>query len=544
MAVKAFTLDQTPDRTLALADALRRLAAGPAPAPAAMPVFDAGLHATTPFLVMDYESAETLDLVMRYEPPASLERALAVLAPVAELADAAWAAGFGHGTIAPAGIFLTPGGRRIRVSGWGVARALEAAGVAVPFDGPYGAPEQGTGRWGLAADVHALGAVALELLARHAAAPGRVPAAEWAPGMSRGERERVVAVLDRALAEDPAGRPESCAALIAALRAAGQPSTAIARPVSAGSTLVPAQQPRSAAAFATFDESEDDEATEASDSGELPLRVAAYEAAPLPVVPAERRTAWLVLALVAAVGIGLGGGMAYWLLSQQPMPGAVDARQQADILRTIRAEGAQPPPGETAAQGAAPVEPSTTPEDASRPVADALPGGANDAEAAALPTVDAAVPPGYVVVRSRPSGALVTIDGRFVGNTPVTARELGPGSYRVQVARPGYVPQVVPVTISADEPVRTLTVSLEPGVGTEAAGAASGAIAVDSRPRGARVLVDGRFVGLAPLRVSQVRPGSHDVTLELVGYRSATSRVQVPAGRVATVRMGLTGAGR
>jgi hypothetical protein len=61
----------------------------------------------------------------------------------------------------------------------------------------------------------------------------------------------------------------------------------------------------------------------------------------------------------------------------------------------------------------------------------------------------------------------------------------------------------------------------------------SGAIDVDSRPRGARVIVDGRFVGLAPLRLADVQPGDHQVTLELGGYRSATGRVRVDAGRTA-----------
>ena len=139
-------------------------------------------------------------------------------------------------------------------------------------------------------------------------------------------------------------------------------------------------------------------------------------------------------------------------------------------------------------------------------------------------------------MRSQPSGALVTIDGRHFGETPVVARGLAPGTYAVRVARPGHVPRTERVTIRAAAPVRTLDVTLAPGLEstpTTSATTTRGAIDVDSRPRGARVIVDGRFVGLAPLRLADVGPGDHQVTLELGGYRSATGRVRVDAGRTA-----------
>ena len=50
-----------------------------------------------------------------------------------------------------------------------------------------------------------------------------------------------------------------------------------------------------------------------------------------------------------------------------------------------------------------------------------------------------------------------------------------------------------------------------------------------------RRVVDGRFVGLAPLRLADVEPGDHQVTLELGGYRSAAGRVRVDAGRTAAL---------
>jgi hypothetical protein len=142
-----------------------------------------------------------------------------------------------------------------------------------------------------------------------------------------------------------------------------------------------------------------------------------------------------------------------------------------------------------------------------------------------------------LVVRSRPSGALVTIDGRVWGETPTVIGDLSIGPHEIRVARPGHVPETERVTLRASAPARTLTFTLEPGLKPEAA--VRGAIDVDSRPRGARVIVDGRFVGHAPLRLADLNPGEHHVTLELGGYQAASGRVDVEGGRSSELRLTL-----
>jgi hypothetical protein len=76
-------------------------------------------------------------------------------------------------------------------------------------------------------------------------------------------------------------------------------------------------------------------------------------------------------------------------------------------------------------------------------------------------------------------------------------------------------------------------------VAAPSAAATRGAVDVQSRPRGARVIVDGRFVGQAPLRVVDLRPGLHRVGLELGGYHSIDTQVRVDAGRSAPLRVTL-----
>ena len=57
------------------------------------------------------------------------------------------------------------------------------------------------------------------------------------------------------------------------------------------------------------------------------------------------------------------------------------------------------------------------------------------------PAARAADVRGRIVVRSTPSGAIVRVDGRLHGETPITIRDLALGAHTLQVARPGFVPR-------------------------------------------------------------------------------------------------------
>jgi hypothetical protein len=57
-----------------------------------------------------------------------------------------------------------------------------------------------------------------------------------------------------------------------------------------------------------------------------------------------------------------------------------------------------------------------------------------------------------------------------------------------------------------------------------------GAITLESEPAGAQVFVDGRAVGVTPLRTWEVRAGSHVVRVESEGYSRWSSAVRVVTG--------------
>ena len=58
----------------------------------------------------------------------------------------------------------------------------------------------------------------------------------------------------------------------------------------------------------------------------------------------------------------------------------------------------------------------------------------------------------------------------------------------------------------------------------------SGSLAVDSRPAGAQVFVDGALAGTTPLSLPQINAGDHAIRLERDGYRRWSSSVRIISG--------------
>jgi hypothetical protein len=135
------------------------------------------------------------------------------------------------------------------------------------------------------------------------------------------------------------------------------------------------------------------------------------------------------------------------------------------------AEPVEPAAADPPSAGAAPAE-LRTPAPASGPragqppsarVADAPPPAARPGAAASdLSSRPAAAGVGSLLVRSRPPGATVRVDGAEVGVTPVEVPDVAFGTHLVRIELPGYRPWVSDVDISGTEQVR-VGASLEPG---------------------------------------------------------------------------------
>lgn len=202
-----------------------------------------------------------------------------------------------------------------------------------------------------------------------------------------------------------------------------------------------------------------------------------------------------------------------------------------------RAEAAPPP---VPAPDAGPPASAARPRDRARPAVGSLPRGG--------PPVEAVRFDGRLLVRASPAGAAVEVNGAAVGVAPLALADLAPGMYRVRVSAPGYQPAERRVELTRQTPRAALAVTLPPA-GSVAGGevpqpsgpraAARASIEIVSRPARARVFLDGRAVGMTPLRVSALEPRAYTVRLELAGHRPWTLDVRALAGRLVRVTASL-----
>jgi DNA-binding beta-propeller fold protein YncE len=184
--------------------------------PAVVPVFDSREVEGELIVAMRLVAGGDLRRTIDREGPLPPPRAIALLGQVAEALDAAHAAGIVHRDVKPHNVLVE--GDRAYLSDFGLAKALDESGAqqsgaSVVGTAEYMSPEQWRGGpAGPAADVYSLGCVLYETLT------GIVPFArgdaDTEPEMPAG----LDAVIERAVAKDPADRYPSAGALIAAAR--------------------------------------------------------------------------------------------------------------------------------------------------------------------------------------------------------------------------------------------------------------------------------------------------------------------------------------
>jgi len=155
--------------------------------------------------------------------------------------------------------------------------------------------------------------------------------------------------------------------------------------------------------------------------------------------------------------------------------------------------------------------------------------------AGAAETVSASVggDTGYYSIQSSPSGASVTFDGKYVGQSPVVVdvSTTGTPGHTIVINAPNY--QTWTQTVQGN-PGSGQTISIfaalnpvQPPTGT---------IYVSSSPQGASAILDGGADSLVtPGTFYNVVPGYHTVKVSMAGYQSYSQQVQVVSGGTASV---------
>jgi hypothetical protein len=526
VAVKAFRLDVVPETVAKLAESLRRIPASGMANPAIVQVLDAGLEGMSAYLAMEYVSAETLDVALRHLAPAPLDRALPMLTDLAKAIEAAWAAGCGHGAIHPRDVFVLSGTNDVRLTGCGVVPALETAGIKSPPRRPYSAPERGTAdSWDIRADIYSLGVLAHELLTKRRPAGANEQDGSLATGTTPEARVLIRRVLAAALADRPDERFATPTAFVDALGAIvrGEPLGALPE----GANIAEERPPSSS--------------RKSESAPLLALAEAASAEAATPVVPSPAAPApdppgfWAPPPVAAA---------------DAPAP-AASARRQPVAPARPASPPVEAPPSSPASAGRDRLAGSDRSDrgDRSGPIPRPSPPPLRVSPPPVIVPMRAPFPWAAVLASALAGGALFGVAGYRIGlgRRPVPVAEVSqpappPGTDVVvppplvpaQDATPpkdaAEVPEATSAPRGATRPVVTPRPKSESAIGS---------LLVESRPAGARVVLDGKSLGVTPLTVPDVRVGSHPLRLERAGYKTLVTSVVIKSGERAKIAVTL-----
>jgi formylglycine-generating enzyme required for sulfatase activity len=146
-------------------------------------------------------------------------------------------------------------------------------------------------------------------------------------------------------------------------------------------------------------------------------------------------------------------------------------------------------------------------------------------------TFDFELTPGWsdVFVSSIPEGAAVSVDGKPAGNTPLKI-ELQEGNYLLQIRAEGFKAWQTRLAVVPNQPQSIKDIRLQ---------AADGTLALQTRPAGANVTIDQKFVGKTPIKAQLSANVQHEIQIAKAGYETASRRVQVATGRLETLAVDL-----
>ena len=130
--------------------------------------------------------------------------------------------------------------------------------------------------------------------------------------------------------------------------------------------------------------------------------------------------------------------------------------------------------------------------------------------------------PGSIRITSTPSaGATLFLDGERKGVTPFDLAELKPGSYELRLELEGY-----------DTAIRKI--EIQPGENPEesvALKALPASLKITTDPAGARIRMDGVYVGKSPLELNDLSSGSHEFEASLPYHMKARWEMDLAPGK-------------
>lgn len=475
-----------------------------------------GAERGIPYIVYSDLAGTAMDAVMRQDGPRPVAEVLQRAKQLADAIDFAASAGVYHGMMVPGDVILD--GERTGVSGFGLAQALIKSGIPAEAAAPYGSPQRLAGTPPTRADdVYSLASITIELLIGTPPDPDQDVSRALREAQGLPERRRI---------PRPAPHETRLFTRIAGVDA-GKLRAAFAAPFSEE----PSERPSTAAEFvASFEDAiSNKRKTDEPAPSVVTVAVASEEresppSAPAPVLDVKRAEDGTTLEPPARQeGVATEGRAA--------------RRRRARARRRERLATSRPPIRESHEH-----EPRERPESkVARP----------------QPIDDIALLKEVVALRegkSEGSRALLVV-GVVAVSVASFAAGFGGGFIFGQRSRPSTEPtevshhQSVPAlqapraAVEDPKPIASTTQTAEPiseekikshsTPSTRSAGSGqSGSLQVATRPSGAQVFVDDSLIGTTPLLLSNIEAGSKRLRIELSGYKTWATSVQIePSAR-------------
>lgn len=543
VAIKLITTPLPPERARRAADNLSALAETAPRVPGWAAPLEAGLYAAQPYLVTAFAPGDALDVALRQFGPAPLADLVPRLEGLARVLDAAAAADIAHGALHPRDVLVAEVGTEL--TGLGLWPILVAEGLRLPIRRPYRAPEVADGILDAAGDRYALAALAFEWMTGRRVAPGA--GFIDVPSIRGVDREALAALFTRALHDDPDERFATAGEFVSALAALAGDAVDDAPAVERR----PRRRARGEAPMLPLDADAEADAApsdeplygrvvedEAAIDDGLPLHLADVPEAPLPLVdvdgvddgddvvedvdvaddgvdgdavrnelpvtsafgpsaPPPSRPGALAMGGVLVAGLVLGLGLGYWAWGRD-RTSAVTTEVADPVPPVIRMDPTAAPPA------AATPTPIVDPQPVVSPPA---PTSVPEPPATPPPAAPRQPPASSSPANSSPA------------NRAPASRAPARKAPASKAAAPA--PATTPPTASASR---------------------TGSLLIDSRPVGASVRLNGRVVGVTPVTVTDLAPGTYTVRMQLEGFEPLTTTVRVVAGARARAAASLTSA--
>lgn len=131
-------------------------------------------------------------------------------------------------------------------------------------------------------------------------------------------------------------------------------------------------------------------------------------------------------------------------------------------------------------------------------------------------------PQGIILqIFSDPPHAKVFIDGEEKGETPLFIPGVGKSEITLRLEKAGYIPVTRKISIDPSEGDKKVEINLK------SAEAVSMSINVISEPDGAKVFINGRIVGITPLKSYPLPYGTYQIAVEKEGYKPKYDEIKV-----------------